>query len=150
MEENVAKAFKMLAEDILSLFQRVLSSDVGINRKTGENTLKDSRLARTAIVRAEAPFINLIVNDYIEFIEKGTKKKEYAPEIYELREWARRKGIPATNEVLHAIQYAIWRDGIMGRPIMKTFYSLLDKEWNSSYSNMLFESIITNLTKYFN
>lgn len=150
MEENVIKAFNALAEDILSLFQQVLSSNVGINRKVGKNTLKDSRLARTAIIKAEAPFINLIVNDYIEQIENGVKKKKYAPEIYELREWARRKGIPTSNNVLRAIQYSIWRDGITGRPIMKTFYNLLDKEWNSSYSVMLFNEIINNLTKYFN
>lgn len=150
MDKNIIYAFNALANDILSLFKQVLESDVGINRKTGENTLKGSRLANTAIVQSDVPFINLIVNDYIEFIEKGCKRKEYAPEIEELRDWARRKGIPSTNEVLHAIQYAIWRDGIMGRPIMKTFYSLLDKEWNKSYSNILFESIITNLTKYFN
>lgn len=149
MEENVIKAFNALAEDILSLFQQVLSSNVGINRKVGKNTLKDSRLARTAIIKAEAPFINLIVNDYIEQIENGVKKRTYAPEIYELREWARRKGIPTSNDVLRAIQYSIWRDGIIGRPIMKTFYNLLDKEWNSSYSNMLFNEIINNLTKYF-
>lgn len=149
MEENVIKAFNALAEDILSLFQQVLSSNVGINRKVGKNTLKDSRLARTAIIKAEAPFINLIVNDYVEQIENGVKKRTYAPEIYELREWARRKGIPTSNDVLRAIQYSIWRDGIIGRPIMKTFYNLLDKEWNSSYSNMLFNEIINNLTKYF-
>lgn len=149
MEENVIKAFNALAEDILSLFQQVLSSNVGINRKVGKNTLKDSRLARTAIIKAEAPFINLIVNDYIEQIENGVKKRTYAPEIYELREWAKRKGIPTSNDVLRAIQYSIWRDGIIGRPIMKTFYNLLDKEWNSSYSNMLFNEIINNLTKYF-
>lgn len=149
MDANVIKAFNALAEDILGLFQRVLASNVGINRKVGENTLKDSRLARTAIVRAEAPFINLIVNDYIEQIESGVKKRTYTPEIYELREWARRKGIPTSNEVLHAIQYAIWRDGIMGRPIMKTFYNLLDKEWNSIYSDILFNEIINNLTKFF-
>lgn len=149
MDANVIKAFNALAEDILGLFQRVLASNVGINRKVGENTLKDSRLARTAIVRAEAPFINLIVNDYIEQIESGVKKRTYTPEIYELREWARRKGIPTSNEVLHAIQYAIWRDGIMGRPIMKTFYNLLDKEWNTIYSDILFNEIINNLTKFF-
>ena len=149
MNNNVIKAFELLANDILDLFQQVLASDVGINRKIGENTLKDSRLARTAQVQSDMPFLKLMVNEYIDFIETGCKKKTYAPEIYELRNWAKRKGIPTDNTTLTKIQYAIFRDGIMGRPVMKTFWNLLDKEWNTKYAIQLFDAIITNLTQYF-
>lgn len=150
MNDNILKAFDLLAKDILDLFKQVLESDVGVNRKVGKNTLKDSRLAKTATVVSDAPFVHLIVNDYIDFIESGCNRRTYAPEIWELRDWAKRKGIPSDNSTLRAIQYAIWRDGIMGRPIMKTFYKLLDKKLDTDYQEILYEEIIQNLIKYFN
>ena len=148
--DNTVRAFKMLAMDIFSLFYEVLYSDVGINTKVGINTLKDSRLAKTATMEVDLPFIKIMVNDYILAIENGVKRYSYCPPISDLRDWARRKGIPSDNNTLYAIQQAIWRDGIKGRPIIKTFYEMLDKEWEDSMADILFESIITNLMKYFN
>lgn len=152
MTDNVIKAFNLLAVDILDLFQQVLASDVGINRKPraeGKNTLKNSRLAKTAMVDCDIPFFKLILNDYIDDIENGRKRKASLVPISDLRDWANRKGIPSDNHTLMLIQAAIWRDGIEGRPVMKTFYNLLDKEWNNTYSTTLFDAIIYNLVKYF-
>lgn len=148
--DNTAKAFKALALDIFTLFFEVLYSDVGINTKVGINTLKDSRLAKTATMEVDLPFIKIMVNDYIDMIENGVKRYSYCPPISDLRDWARRKGIPSDNNTLYAIQQAIWRDGIKGRPVIKTFYDLLDKEWEERMADELFESITYNLTKYFN
>ena len=152
MNENVTRAFNLLATDILDLFHKVLASDVGINRKpmAGKNTLKDSRLAQSAQIQTDIPFFHLILNDYIDDIENGRRAKAPLVPIEDLRDWARRKGIPSDNKTLEIIQYAIWRDGIQGRPVMKTFFNMLDKEWNSTYSKQLFESILHNLTQYFN
>ena len=153
MNENVTKAFNLLAVDILDLFHKVLASDVGINRKpmaNGENTLNNSRLAQEAQIQTDIPFFHLILNDYIDAIENGRRVKAPLVPIEDLRDWARRKGIPSDNKTLEIIQYAIWRDGIQGRPVMKTFFNMLDKEWNSTYSKQLFEAILHNLTQYFN
>lgn len=153
MNENVTRAFTLLAEDILDLFHKVLASDVGINKKPmaeGKNTLKNSRLAQTAQIHTDVPFFHLILNDYIDGIENGRRVKAPLVPISDLRDWARRKGIPSDNKTLEIIQYAIWRDGIKGRPVMKTFFNMLDKEWNSTYSKQLFEAILHNLTQYFN
>ena len=152
MNENVTKAFNLLAVDILDLFHKVLASDVGINRKpmSSKNTLKDSRLAQTAQIQTDIPFFHLILNDYIDDIENGRRVKAPLVPIEDLRDWARRKGIPSDNKTLEIIQYAIWRDGIQGRPVMKTFFNMLDKEWNATYSKQLFEAILHNLTQYFN
>ena len=152
MNENVIKAFNLLAVDILDLFHKVLASDVGINRKpmAGKNTLKDSRLAQEAQIQTDIPFFHLILNDYIDDIENGRRVKAPLVPIEDLRDWARRKGIPSDNKTLEIIQYAIWRDGIQGRPVMKTFFNMLDKEWNATYSKQLFEAILHNLTQYFN
>lgn len=148
--DNTAKAFKALALDIFDLFYEVLHSDVGINTKVGKNTLKDSRLAKTATMEVDLPFIKIMVNDYIDMIENGVKRYSYCPPLADLRDWARRKGIPSDNNTLYAIQQAIWRDGIKGRPVIKTFYDKLDKEWSEWMADELFESITYNLTKYFN
>ena len=151
MNENIIKAFNLLAVDILDLFHKVLASDVGINRKpmASKNTLKDSRLSQEAQIQTDIPFYHLILNDYIDDIENGRRVKAPLVPISDLRDWARRKGIPSDNKTLEIIQYAIWRDGIQGRPVMKTFFSMLDKEWNSTYSKQLFEAILHNLTQYF-
>lgn len=152
MNEHIIKAFNLLAVDILDLFHKVLASDVGINRKpmAGKNTLKDSRLAQTAQIQTDIPFFYFIINDYIDDIENGRRPKSPLVPIESLRDWARRKGIPSDNKTLEIIQYAIWRDGIQGRPVMKTFFNMLDNEWNETYSKQLFEAILHNLTQYFN
>lgn len=154
MNDNITKAFNMLANDILSLFKAVLASDVGINPKpmaNGRNTLKNSRLEKTAVVDSDIPFYHLILNDYIDDIENGRKVRQRPMVgIPELMDWARRKGIPSDNHTLHIIQYAIWMDGIKGRPVMKTFWKMLDEEWNDKFAEILFEGIITDLTEYFN
>ena len=153
MNENITKAFTLLAADILDLFHKVLSSDVGINRKPmagGKNTLKNSRLAQEAQIQTDIPFFHLILNDYIDDIENGRRTKAPLVPIEDLRDWARRRGIPSDNKTLEIIQYSIWRDGIKGRPVMRTFFNMLDKEWNETYSKQLFEAILHNLTQYFN
>ena len=153
MNEGLIKAFQMLSNDILRLFRAVLESDVGINRKpmaNGRNTLKNSRLYNTANIEFDIPFIKLLVNDYIDDIENGRKRRASLVPMSDLIQWASRKGIPSDNHTMSIIQYAIWRDGIEGRPVMKTFWKLLDKEWNVKYADILFEGIFDNLIKYFN
>lgn len=153
MNDDIIKAFEALSNDILRLFQSVLESDVGINRKpmaNGKNTLKNSRLANTAKVETDIPFFKLILNDYIDAIENGRRKKASLIPINDLRLWAKRKGIKSDNRTLMIIQYAIWRDGIDGRPVMRTFWSLLDKEWSNTYSYILYDAILGSLTRYFN
>lgn len=153
MNDDIIKAFETLSNDILRLFQSVLESDVGINRKpmaNGKNTLKNSRLANTAMVETDIPFFKLILNDYIDAIENGRRKKAPLIPINDLRLWAKRKGIKSDNRTLMIIQYAIWRDGIDGRPVMRTFWSLLDKEWDNTYSYILYDAILSGLTRYFN
>lgn len=154
MNDNVIKAFNLLANDILSLFKSVLASDVGINPKPmamGKNTLKDSRLAHTAVINSDIPFYHLILNAYIDDIENGRRvRQQPLVSIEALRDWARRKGISSDNHTLRIIQAAIWKDGINGRPVMKTFWKMLDKEWKDSYAEVLFEAIVKELEDYFN
>lgn len=149
--DDIIEAFRELALDILDLFVNVLKSDVGINEKVDKNTLRNSRLKRWALIDAtEIPFIVLTVNDYIEYIESGRKPMAKKVPIAALKEWAMRKGIKSDNKTLYAIQQAIYRDGISPRPIMATFYEMLEKEWETRLADKLFDAITISLEKYFN
>lgn len=151
INENVMEAFRDIAIDMIDLFKYTLTTDVGINKKVGKNTLAKSRLSRMAAVDAtEFPIIHLLINDYIEEIESGRKRKARLVPIAALRDWARRKGIKSDNVTLERIQYAIWRDGISPRPVMSVFFNLLDKEWSDTYADMLFDAITENLNNIFN
>lgn len=150
MNEEIIKAFKHITEDILDVFHIVLESKVGINPKVGINTLEGSNLEKEAQTYSHAPFIYLVVNNYIDDIEKGKRPKSELVPIQALRQWAKRKGIKTDNKTLHIIQYAIWRDGIKRRPIITQLLRTLEDEWNEKYSNMLFETIYNNLVKIFN
>lgn len=145
--DNTTLAFAKLANDIFKLFYEVLESDVGINKKVGINTLKDSRMAKTATIETDIPYFKIIVNEYVDYIEAGRKPKARKVPIDALRDWARRKGIPSDNSTLYAIQQAIYRDGIAPRPVMKIFYDLLEREWQEKMADELFEMITENLTK---
>ena len=150
MNEEIIKAFKLIAEEILDAFHMVLESRVGINEKVGRNTLEGSNLEKEAKTFSNAPFIYLVVNNYIEDIEHGKKpKSEFVP-IEALRVWARRKGIRTDNKTLSIIQYAIWRDGIKRRPIITQLMKTLEDEWDDKYANQLFDAIYNNLLKIFN
>ena len=150
MNEEIIKAFKLIAEEILDAFHIVLESRVGINPKVGINTLEGSNLEKEAKTFTNAPFIYLVVNNYIDDIERGKKpKSEFVP-IQALRQWARRKGIKTDNKTLHIIQYAIWRDGIKRRPIITQLMKTLEDEWDDKYANQLFDAIYNNLLKIFN
>ena len=151
MDELTIKAFNALAKDIFELFYNVLNSDVGINKKVGKNTLKDSRLQKTMEMDVDLPYIKIMVNEYIDSIEKGRPRGQTPKvSISALKDWAKRKGIPSDNKTLYLIQNAIYRDGIEGRPVIKTFYDMLEKEWDELIAETLFDTITYNLTKYFN
>ena len=150
MNENIIKAFNLLAVDILDLFHKVLASDVGINRKpmAGKNTLKDSRLAQEAQIQTDIPFFHLILNDYIDDIENGRRVKAPLVPIEDLRDWARRKGIPSDNKTLEIIQYAIWRDGYKARKITEALDKYVDSNFDEKYADMIFEAMFKECEKY--
>ena len=54
MNENIIKAFNLLAVDILDLFHKVLASDVGINRKH-KNIVKNNFFIFSFIQKSTFP-----------------------------------------------------------------------------------------------
>lgn len=139
-----------IAQDIVSLVRAVMKSDTGVNRKVGFNTLKDSELFKSVTASAEQNIvINLLLNDYIVFVESGRRAGSRMPPPTAIAEWCKRKGLPTDNNTVFAICKAIARDGIAPRPIMSTAFQLIDERWENDWSDRIFNEIIEELERYF-
>ena len=143
-----------IADDIVFVFQCVLCMDeVGMNDKVGKNTLLYSNLYNDLYAKVDSPFIDIVVNSYIEYIERGRKKytKKYTKKvpIDVLRKWAKRKGIPTDNSTLYAIQQSIYLYGIKPRPIMEYVWREVDNNIDEIFS-VLYDEIIKELNIFFN
>jgi hypothetical protein len=93
---------------------------------------------------------DIILNDYITYIESGRRKGAKFPPVAPIVAWARKKGIPTDNSTIFLIRRAISRDGIQPRPIMAYVMEEVDREWDDSLADKLFNQIIEIIDKYFN
>lgn len=154
MNKDTNKIVKELAKSFLEAFRTILSTNVGMNPKSGTNTLKDSNLYRnvkTATLENETDLIaELLVNDYIQYIESGRRKGAKFPPVAPIVKWCRKNGIPTDNSTVFLIRRAISRDGIAARPIMTHVYTIMDNEMEQQYYDKIFDSIIVELNKFFN
>lgn len=153
---HIIEALEMIAEDMASLLRLTIEDDeVGWNNKTNTNTLKHSNLAKQLkhkLVMNDNPVVEIWVNDYIEYIERG-RHIHHSPRvpIDALADWVQRKlHKQPTNQLLFAIQQAIYDQGIRPRPIIYYWQERLDKEWDRTYSNLIFETLTENLDKLLN
>lgn len=154
MKQDVNKIIKTLSQTFLNAFRMILSSNVGINAKSGTNTLKDSNLSRTAktaVGETENDVIaELLVNDYIEFIESGRRKGAKFPPVSPIVQWCRRHGIPTDNSTVFLIRRAISRDGIPARTIMTYVFDIMDTEMDRRFYDAIYDSITKEITDFFN
>lgn len=154
MNKEINKVVKELAKSFMEAFRTILSTNVGMNPKSGTNTLKDSNLSRnvkTATLENETDIIaELLVNDYIQYIESGRRKGAKFPPVAPIVKWCRKNGIPTDNSTVFLIRRAISRDGIAARPIMTHVYTIMDNEMEQQYYDKIFDSIIVELNKFFN
>lgn len=139
--------------EIENIVRMVMDSNVGINKKSGHNTLSDSDIYKQLSVMATSDgdlVFDIILNDYITFIESGRRKGAKMPPIEPIVRWCKKKGIPSDNSTVYLIRRAISRDGIAPRPIIATVFEELDREWEGAWSDNLFNIIIEQLDKFFN
>lgn len=132
-----------IAGDVLNITRQVFD----------ENELKDSSIREKVEVKLSAepnPVIRILFEDYLDHIENGRKAGSgEMPSIDELRDWAIRKGIPTTNDVLFAIANAIRRDGISARPILFILEQRIDTAFEDKWADDLFDAITEELTAFF-
>lgn len=140
-------------KDIASLVRMVMDSNVGVNQKVGRNTLSDSDIYRTLSVRATNDgdlVMDIVLNDYIQYIESGRRKGAKFPPVEPIVRWCKEKGIPSDNSTIFLIRRAIARDGIAPRPIMAKVFDELDRAWDNEWSDRLFDIIMETINKFFN
>lgn len=139
VKSNLILAFKLIADDISYIWKKCLA----------QYNLDDSNLANDTETNTQFPNILFHYNDYAEYIENGRKPHTNKVPLYALLDWAKRKGIPTDNNTLYAIRESIYKNGIKPRNILTTFYDAIDKEFDDTYADILFESIIEQLNEYF-
>lgn len=108
MDQAIKKAIEAMASDIIQLSKKVLEQDeVGVNPKTGKNTLINSKMYKSMQSLSPKDLIDLsgdsIVLDalfehYSSYME-WERPKEYGkkPPIDSLRDWALEKASPPTT-----------------------------------------------------
>lgn len=150
---EVGKIVMEFSKDLMTLVRMVMESNVGINQKVGSNTLVGSDIYKSLSVKATNDgdlVFDIILNDYITYIESGRRKGAKMPPIEPIVRWARKKGIPTDNSTIYLIRRAISRDGIQPRPIMAYVMEEVDREWDEKLADKLFNQIIEIIDKFFN
>lgn len=140
-------------KDIAALVRMVMDSNVGVNSKVGKNTLSKSNIYRTLSVRATNDgdlIMDIVLNDYIQYIESGRRKGAKFPPVEPIVRWCKERGIPTDNSTVFLIRRAISRDGISARPIMAKVFDELDRAWNGEWSDILFDKIMEQIDNFFN
>jgi len=130
-----------------------MDSNIGINTKVGVNTLTNSDIYKTLQVRATNDgdlVFDIILNDYLVYIENGRRKGAKMPPIEPIITWARKHGIPTDNSTIFLIRRAISRDGIRPRPFMANVFDDITKAWDGHVGENLFNKIIQEIYNWFN
>lgn len=145
--QDIHKYLEVIAREAKAVLMSVLASDKGVNQKVGVNTLVDGRIYQEIDTDVEdVEVVNLLVNDYIKYIESGRKAGTYPPPNV-IAQWCQRRGIPSDNSTVFLICRSIYENGIRPRPIFDGqggVWEMIDKEWDT-WSDVIFETI----TKYF-
>ena len=149
---EISNIIMSFSKDIMTLVRAVMDSNVGINPKVGINTLSKSDLYNTLQVKATNDgdlVFDIILNDYLVYIENGRRKGAKMPPIAPIVNWAKKHGIPSDNSTIYLIRRAISRDGIKPKPFIATVFEEIESKWDEHVAEDLFNKIITDLTNYF-
>lgn len=150
---EIGKIVMEFSKDLMQLVRMVMESNVGINQKVGRNTLTSSQIYKTLSVKATNDgdlIFDIVLNDYIQFIESGRRKGAKFPPVEPIVRWARSRGIPTDNSTIFLIRRAISRDGIKPRPIMQYVFEEVDREWDDGLADELFNKIMEMIDNFFN
>lgn len=163
-QRRLEQALEELGNEVIKHFREVMDSDMGINPKTGTNTLKDSNLYKQMDMKVypDREMVEVLINSYAEYVDMGRMshaevktgnfkpmKNSGFPPLDVLRDWAQRKGIPTDNRTLYLIGRSIAINGIRPRPVFSYAWRDLE-DMLPEYLDKLFEAIINDLVEWFN
>ena len=150
---EIGKIVMEFSKDIMDLVRMAMESNVGINEKVGRNTLVGSDIYKSLSVAATNDgdlVFDIILNDYLVYIENGRRKGAKMPPVEPIVRWARKHGIPTDNSTIFLIRRAISRDGIKPRPFMVYVMEDIDRQWDENLADELFNKIMQEIEKFFN
>ena len=141
-------AVHALSELILKSLKDILASDIGINKKSGKNSLKNSDFAKslevlTGIEKDSLEFY-VVGNYYFYFIEWGRKPNRKMPPYEAILRWAKKNGISTDNNTLYAIRKSIGENGFEARHFVEPTLDKIEKSLDA-WADNLFENIISML-----
>lgn len=165
---DLQKELRILARQIENEIILRLHSPVGINPRTGTNTLIGSELERSISVDAvDENMIVFQIADYYEYIVRGWKKTGRFPGtahlfVRNITDWVRRKHIRLGNMTENQIVWYLYKrmliDGreIAPRPFIEydenddisKILPFLD-EFFEKWADLVFEKIMYDIDKFF-
>ena len=150
--DNITLLAKAFAEDVMNITADIMASSVMVNNKVGSNTIApNSDIFKEMYAKASGNIvIELLLNDYVQYIESGRKKGSKLPPIEAIRNWAKNKLGKEDNLTIYKIRSAIVRDGIKPRPFMYKVLNTIDKKWDGEWSSELFQELTKIIDEFFN
>lgn len=149
---EISKLVMAFSKEIMELVRVVMESNLLDNAKVGRNTIIGSDIYRNLQVKAKNDgdlVFDILLNDYLTYIESGRRKGAKMPPVEPIVKWARKNGIPTDNSTIFLIRRAISRDGIKPRPFMSTVMEQIDLNMPNWYDE-IFEEIMRLITEFFN
>ena len=150
--DNITLLAKVFAEDVMNITADIMASSVMVNNKVGRNTIApDSNLFKEMYAKASGNIvIELLLNDYVQYIESGRKAGSKFPPLEPIVQWAKKRGIKTDNSTMFLIRRAIAEDGIKPRPFMYKVLNTIDKKWDGEWSSELFQELTKIIDEFFN
>lgn len=150
--DNITSLAKAFAEDVMNITEDIMASSMLVNDKVGRNTISpDSKIFKEMYAKASGNIvIQLLLNDYVQYIESGRKAGSKFPPIQPIVQWAKKRGIPTDNSTIFLIRRAIAEDGIRPRPFMYKVLETIDKKWEGEWSSELFNELTKIIDEFFN
>ena len=149
--DNITLLAKSFAEDVMTITADIMASNLMLNKK-GINTIApNSDIFKQMYAKASGNIvIELLLNDYVQYIESGRKAGIKFPPIQPIVQWAKKRGIPTDNSTIFLIRRAISEDGIRPRPFMYKVLETIDKKWDGEWSSELFNELTKIIDEFFN
>ena len=150
--DNITLLAKAFAEDVMNITADIMASSMLVNDKVGRNTIApDSNIFKEMYAKASGNIvIQLLLNDYVQYIESGRKAGSKFPPIQPIVQWAKKRGIPTDNSTIFIIRRAIAEDGIRPRPFMYKVLETIDKKLDGDWSSELFNELTKIIDEFFN
>lgn len=144
---DINKIVMEFTKDIMQLVNAVMEGQDLASNKVSSDIYKNLQVKATN--DGDLVF-DIILNDYLKFIESGRRKGAKMPPVEPIINWAKKHGIPTDNGTIYLIRRVISRDGIAPRPFMDKVFADIDYVWDKDWADELFDEIMRMINDFFN